>query len=583
MATAQHHIVQAVKSERAKCRTDLLYLCNEILGYKDINRRIHGEVIDALQKFPAGTDYWTKTGWIYTPGCPIYNLRGNRRSLTLITRDSMKTTLCSIAHSIQWILAYPNVRILMSTATAKLCTMILQQVKEHFISNVYLRELFPEHCPQLKKNGKVDDFGNAEQFTTLARTDKTVKEPTFQIATVETKIAGQHVDVAKNDDIVDRENARTPGGLQIVKDYYSFLDPIVDHYQIDRNDIDPEVVKLYGNHGWIDNAGTRYDFSDAWGGLLDADRIRESQGLAPLYNTVVKSALLKGRSAYDADAVALWEERLPLSELQKKESADMEMTFSQYYLNPIPSSSGLVESEKDIVFIPRKVVDDLMPRLRLHVTVDLHGMEPDAKGKDNDYTAMVLAGFGRDGRPYVVDIFHGRPDPFEVIETIFTWYARYPRIIDFKIQKDHFMRTLAPFLKREQERRRVYPIIVPMPISNDRSKVQKIRGLRPWFRNGDIRFVDDLKCRNSLINEIMRFPKYNHDDLLDAIADQLENREGGAESDVIPIERIPAHNIAEPKFYGFQPGTGTPMFSSNQEQWDNLTEPNDGRDPRTGY
>jgi hypothetical protein len=74
----------------------------------------------------------------------------------------------------------------------------------------------------------------------------------MQIATVETKISGMHVDVSKNDDIVDRENARTPGGLQLVKDYYNFLDPIVDHYQIDRNDIKPEVIAEYGNHGWFD-------------------------------------------------------------------------------------------------------------------------------------------------------------------------------------------------------------------------------------------------------------------------------------------------------------------------------------------
>src|SRR5260370_288044 len=109
----------------------------------------------------------------------------------------MKSSVASIAHSIQWILFDPKIRILMSTATATLATTILQQVKEHFISNVYLREIFPEYCPAIKKNGKVEEFGNAEQFTVPCRSNLTIKEPTMRIATVETKISGMHVDVSK--------------------------------------------------------------------------------------------------------------------------------------------------------------------------------------------------------------------------------------------------------------------------------------------------------------------------------------------------------------------------------------------------
>jgi hypothetical protein len=35
----------------------------------------------------------------------------------------------------------------------------------------------------------------------------------------------------------------------------------------------------------------------------------------------------------------------------------------------------------------------------------------------------------------------------------------------------------------------------------------------------------------------MRFPKYAHDDILDTIADAMQNRDGGVNSDVMPQEK----------------------------------------------
>jgi hypothetical protein len=62
------------------------------------------------------------------------------------------------------------------------------------------------------------------------------------------------------------------------------------------------------------------------------------------------------------------------------------------------------------------VIRQILPRLRLHVTIDLHGME---QSTDNDFTAMTLGGFDRDGRLYVVEMKVGRFSPEEVIENIF--------------------------------------------------------------------------------------------------------------------------------------------------------------------
>jgi hypothetical protein len=276
-------------------------------------------------------------------------------------RSTMKTTVCTIAHSIQWVLYWPNVRILISTATGTLGSAIMVELKGHFTSNQMLRELFPELCPKQQKNGKIEDFGNMEQFTVPGRWTPTVKEPTVKIATVETKIQGYHVDVAKNDDLVERENVRTPQQIELVKGYRSFLDPIVDYYQ--TNKIKPEVVAKWGNHGWIDDAGTRYDFSDLWGHLLDVEESSKSaylkatssmDGYKPTRNVVQMSALAQRSERQREGRGGAMGRAITAPVLAKMELEDPEMTFSQYYMNPIPSSSGLVDDSKQIIFIPRR-------------------------------------------------------------------------------------------------------------------------------------------------------------------------------------------------------------------------------------
>ena len=66
-------------------------------------------------------------------------------------------------------------------------------------------------------------------------------------------------------------------------------------------------------------------------------------------------------------------------------------------------------------------------------------------------------------------------------------------------------------------------------------------------------------CRDVLVQEILRFPKW-HDDILDTLRDQMENEDGGVISDVInmPAQAEDADQISG-RFMGFQQG-GHPAF-----------------------
>ncbi len=492
---------EIVKVCRNKARRSLHYLCDQLLGYKDVNWEVHEDIIQNLQKFPHNAqDVLDNLGrCTVIPNKNLWELEGPRNTLILYPRGHLKTTIITIAHTIQWIINYPNVRILISTATGDQCKKMLLEIKSHFQFNKQFRYYFPDFCPQAKKAA---DFGSQEEFTVPNRTVHR-KEPTVSTCSVGKVIAGAHYEVIKNSDLVDKENVKTPGQIADVIGHFGYLNPLLE-----RSEVPP-------HNGWVDVEGTRYDFGDLYGRLLDSGT----------YRTVVRPR---------AGEETVWPARFPVSELARIEKEVGPYIFSCQYKNkPIPPEGGLCDT-KDIVFVPRSVIGNILPSLRLHCTIDLHGLEP--ARNNNDATALTVHGFDRDGRMYVVDIRHGRFTPDKVIWHVFDIHARYPQLIDFKIEKDAHARVLLPFLQREASKRQRFPCMVPIKRDTHVSKQQRIRGLQPWFKAGIIRFADDLGCKTDLLLEIMQFPSQSagvHDDILDTLADAMQNQEGGVTDDVV--------------------------------------------------
>jgi hypothetical protein len=71
----------------------------------------------------------------------------------------------------------------------------------------------------------------------------------------------------------------------------------------------------------------------------------------------------------------------------------------------------------------------------------------------------------------------------------------------------------------EMSKRNYFFSIKELKGSNTRSKPQRISALQPYFENGKIWLKEDMK---DLIDQITRFPKIAHDDIIDALAYILE-------------------------------------------------------------
>lgn len=504
---AQQAAIKVRNALKQRCRTDLLFLSNNILGYKDVSYAVHGPIIDALPKLLGGEE--AEQG--YKPFKEIWQLEGTRSFLFLYPRGHLKTTLISQAHLIQWIINYPDIRILLSCATGDQIEKVVRAIKGVFQYNDNFRAVFPEFCPE-----KADDFGSKDQFIVPAR-KLTRGEPTLFSVTVGKTIAGYHPDVIFHSDLVDKENIKTPGGLNDVISHFQYMDPLLERYS--SRDGYPAT------RGFTFVEGTPYDFGDLHN-LISQDK----EGKYAHWVKVIRPA----QEDYPHGKI-LWPERFPPEELERIRKENNDWMFSaQYLMKCVPDGDGLCDP-RDVAFVPGEVMRALVPRLRLQCVIDLAGMEATKKG---DFTVLTIGGFDTDGRPYIPEIHCRKFSPEEVINLMFSIKARYPQLICFKIEKDAHARVLLPFLQREMSKRQTWLTVVELKRDNHTSKQHRIRGLRPWFKNSLIRFSADIpvSVKTELLDEIAQFPSESagvHDDILDTLADLMQDGDNGFNIDVV--------------------------------------------------
>lgn len=509
---------------RQKCRTDLFFLMTKILGYKDCDPVFHGEFIEQLQKFKGGTDNFTTDGNFvsYTPACPVSELEGSRRNLLLAFRSSFKTTVFTVAHTIQWIINYPDIRMLVCHAVNGVAEDILGEVKQHFQYNENFRYLFMEHCPKPKKAA---DFGNQQEFTTIAR--KTIrKEPTVQACSVESTTAGIHVEVIKCSDIVNKENVRTPEAMRQIRRSVAQLQFLLDQPALH----------------WLDVEGTLYDYSDVYNDILRAEEQRKDG--KPVWAIFRKPIL-------DVAGKASWPGRFSSERIEALRRDPTMTTYdfmSQYMLRIVSGENQYFEAD-DFQWTPREVIEKNC--LRFHMTVDLCSPDPiNGPSKTEDFTVITVCGFDRMNRMYVCDISRGRYLPDETINEIFRLHEMY-RCLDVKMEDASGARQILPFLDREKIKRGKWPVVSLIKRDNRTSKQDRIAGLQPWFKAKDIRFANDLPWKEEMLTEFCYFPRYNHDDICDTIADQMQNRYTGpySKGEELPVEQ---EEVPLPWYYGPQ-------------------------------
>src|SRR5262249_1597503 len=133
-------------------------------GVIDSKSRLQTSLWELLRAlYPPPKYYWSEK--VHRPICERMFIQKDpdksigeqseaKQRLYLDPRNHFKTTI-DIVDMVQWILAFPDVRILIASGTRDNAQKMLGSVKNHFKYNEMLRYFFPELCPLAKK---AEDF-----------------------------------------------------------------------------------------------------------------------------------------------------------------------------------------------------------------------------------------------------------------------------------------------------------------------------------------------------------------------------------------------------------------------------------------
>lgn len=205
-----------IEESKYLCRTDLKYLCRDILRMRDWDV-CHDDLSNFLKNSK------------------------KRKKIILIPREHLKSSIITIGTAIQHILNNPNVTILFANAVQGNAESFLRELKEYLENKSILRSLFGEF-----KSDKWNETEIIDKHRTKA--DKT---PTISVAGADKALASQHYDIVYMDDIVNRQTISTQEQRLKTKKFYS-----------DCMDL------LKKPDGILYVVGTRWDLEDLYGWIL---------------------------------------------------------------------------------------------------------------------------------------------------------------------------------------------------------------------------------------------------------------------------------------------------------------------------
>jgi phage terminase large subunit-like protein len=509
LAINQQDLDDLLELEREKCKTDLYYLCRYILGY-DLCRPMPHKVVD---KFINRNDRK-----------PFLHIE--------LARSTFKSTVVTIGYSIQRLIRNPACRILIDNKTFADAKSYLSAIRAHLKNNKKLLELFPH----LKLNDKVSG-GDTEQsiiivgnptFKDVSYEDsvKIQKEPNVSCAGVDKTRTGQHYDVIIMDDLVSESNVTTPEQIKKVKDHFrlafSLLDP-------PSEDIYREVIVI----------GTRFHFDDLYSMLL-------SEEFKDLFDTLIMPAILH-------DGSSSFPERLTKDFLSMQKRIQGTYIYNcQYMLNPVDENNSDFKQSwvrywrgyhyrydnKNYILIEEEYIVgpdggrwykyDKPKRER--VTVVMTFDPASKKKKVSDYNGVIITAITRANKWYILDIYHDKWNPTERVNILFEVYDKYHADV-FAIESVGFQETIKFYAQEKMGKVNKFFTIRELS-HHGRQKHDRIRGLIPRFENGCIYLPVSCSHKNwenttednvkKLLDEMVFFPFYKFDDLLDTLAYLLD-------------------------------------------------------------
>ena len=309
--------MDAWRARRRQAQTDLWFLSKEIF-HRDLFEKTHKPVVQFfLKKKPFAPAF--RKGITYTLAdfheafSEIAPLE-KRKGILLYPRGSYKSSLDEDDIT-QYIICYPDVRILIMVGESSLGEAFVPNIKQRFVLEegrdpTEFQLLFPEFVIDRESD---NDKGGAQEFWNPAR-KLSQKEPTLGSISILGSTSGWHCDVFKCDDVV---TDTTPIETAISRN------KLVRKFVTTANLLDP--------HGVLELIGTRYHEEDLYEHVkstLTGSRYLCGSSWTPLPHARLK----KLKDLAEHDVILLFPERQGFAFLREKLLLD-EDTFCLQQLN----------------------------------------------------------------------------------------------------------------------------------------------------------------------------------------------------------------------------------------------------------
>ncbi len=136
------------------------------------------------------------------------------------------------------------------------------------------------------------------------------------------------------------------------------------------------------------------------------------------------------------------------------------------------------------------------------------------KKKYSDYSCIMTIKV-IDDRIYILDYIADKFDPSELIHAMVTQYKKWnPEKVG--IEAVQAQTIIIPTFKNTLNKQGIYPFVED--IRNTDDKEGRIRGLIPHFRDMRMYIRTGIEQKDSLENQLLKFPRGAHDDIPDALA-----------------------------------------------------------------
>lgn len=415
-------------------------------------------------------------------------------TLDLWGREHGKTTVITIAETIQFILTNPEKTNAILSHTRSNAIMYLRNIKNILEKSDLLKSCFPDVLYEDPAR-EASKWGEVEGI--IVKRKGNPKEPTLgAYGLVEGMPTGHHYDRRIYDDVVTQDLVNTPELMEKVKFMF---------------DMSHNVGTADGTHRVV---GTPYHHEDALAYIKAKTSKLTGQ---PIYHVRAKPTLENGNP--NGAPVFLPESRV--EQLRTNE----QIFFSQHLLDPTPRAYVKLDPNMVKLIDPR----ELPKRMYKFISVDPAGT---ATGKTKKQDSWAIVCFGVEpimddvgaANLYILDAVVEPLDESKAMDTLIKVYDRNGRIECLGVEKIGMSSTEIHAVNAFRAKGKYISIengTLQILRDGGRGKTNRILQNLSWpLNNGKIHFSTGipLGVREQLFSEMTKFPFATHDDFLDALA-----------------------------------------------------------------